>query len=145
MNEALPPRSPARDDARPAAIARWLVAFVVSWSLGSLIYAVAAAPGEAPGGVDGLMRVYADVALQLPPSERIGFISLIADPKSAGIVAYSAQNALAPRLLDRDLSSVALVITTPDAPRSVDDAPRLRGFALVGTSAGGIRIYQRRE
>jgi hypothetical protein len=89
--------------------------------------------------------LYARVAAELPPAARIGFVSLIADRNAAGATAYAAQYALAPRLLDAELGNATLAITTPDAPQAVDDDPRLRGFAPVGPSPGGVRIYRRRE
>ena len=145
MAEAFRLRSPDRDDGRSAAIETWLAAVVVACSLASLLYEVAVAPRSAPDGVDSLLALYAGVAVELPPAERIGFVSLISDRNTAGATAYAAQNALAPRLLDADLGNVTFAITTPKAPPAVDDDPRLRGFAPIGTSAGGVRIYRRRE
>jgi hypothetical protein len=58
---------------------------------------------------------------------------------------YTAQNALAPRVVDTDLAAVSFAVTTPAASDSADDDPRLAGFELVRASTGGIRIYRRRQ
>jgi hypothetical protein len=92
------------------------------------------------------MTLYASVAAELPAGARIGFVSLLADRAASGAARFIAQNALAPRLLDSDLTAVSFVVTTPAAPRGeLDDDPRLTGFELIRTSAGGIRIYRRRQ
>jgi hypothetical protein len=145
MEEAFRPRSPGREDGRSAVIDTWLAALVVACSLASLLYEVAVTPRSAPDGADRLLTLYAGVAVELPPAERVGFVSLIADRNTAGAVAYAAQNALAPRLLDTDLGNVTFAITTPKAPQAVDHDPRLRGFVPTATAVGGVRIYRRRQ
>lgn len=145
MEEELRPRSSDRGDARSAAIETGLATLVVACSLASLLYAVATTPRSTPDGVARLLALYTRVGAELPTKERIGFVSLIADRDTAGAVAYAAQNALAPRLLEADLANVTFAITTPDAPPTTDDDPRLRAFAPNGTSAGRVRIYRRRE
>lgn len=123
----------------------FLALLVVVCSLGSFAYRDAVAAKSTADGVGHLMTLYASVASELPAGARIGFVSLIADRAASGATTSVAQNALAPRLLVSDLTAVSFVITTPAAPRALDNDPRLTGFELLRTSAGGIRIYRRRQ
>lgn len=85
---------------------------------------------------------YEQVAPVLPARGRIGLLPAVADPlKSAG-VAYMAQYALVPRLLDQNLVDVSVIVTTPGATDAVDRDPRVAGFRLVGTFPGDIRVYR---
>jgi hypothetical protein len=144
--ETLRPRAPDRTGGRRSTtIDTWLAALVVACSVASLLCVIVVTPRATPNGTDRLLVLYAAVAAELPPAQRIGFVSRIADRDAAGAVAYAAQSALAPRLLDPDLDSATFAITTPDAPPAIDDDPRLRDFAPIATAAGGVRIYRRRE
>src|SRR5579885_3616871 len=134
MERASRPRSPDRADVRSAPIERWLAVLVVVCCLATLLHEAFFAPRPMPDGVDHLLALYARVAAELPPGDRIGFVSRIADRDTARATAYAAQSALAPRLLDADLGKATIAITTPNAAPAVDDDPRLRGFALVATA-----------
>jgi hypothetical protein len=124
---------------------RLLALVVVACSVGSLAYLDAVAAPSAADGAGRLLAVYSIVAAELPATGRIGFVSRIADRAAAGAAASTALNAFAPRVLDSDLSAVSFVISTPSAPRELDDDPLLTDFELIRTSAGGIRIYRRRK
>lgn len=128
----------------PAFLDGLLVALVVSCSLGSLAYREAVGARPVADDIGRLLALYASVAADLPPGERIGFVSAVSDRAKSGAMMYLAQNALAPRLLDANLAAVSLVISTPAAPQSLDDDLRLIGFELIGRTPGGIRIYRRR-
>ena len=132
-------RTPTRTEAL-------LALAVVVCSVGSFAYRDASTARSPTAGVGHLMTLYASVAAELPIGARVGFVSLLADRAASGAARFIAQNALAPRLLDSDLTAVSFVVTTPAAPRGeLDDDPRLAGFELLRTSAGGIRIYRRRQ
>lgn len=121
-----------------------LAFLVVACCLGALGHRVAV-DRPAPDNVGEILASYAAVASDLPAVGRIGFLSLIANPTTAGATAFLAQNALAPRLLDPNLTAVPFVVTTPRAPKTLDDDPRLTSFDLITASPAGIRISRRRQ
>jgi hypothetical protein len=129
----------------PAFTDALLAVLVVSCSLASLAYHDIVGPRSAADGVGRLLTLYASVASDLPADARIGFVSSIADRTRSAATMNLAQNALVPRLLDPTLAAVSFVISTPSAPESLDDDPRLTGFELIRSTPEGIRIYQRRR
>jgi hypothetical protein len=129
----------------PAVLETTLAGLVVLCSLASLAYRDAVGARPAPDDVARLLTLYTSVASGLPPGERIGFVSSVADRARSTAMLYLAQNALAPRLLDPGLAGVSHVISTPSAPESLDDDPRLTDFHLIGRTPEGVRIYRRQR
>ena len=129
----------------PVVLETVLAALVVLCSLASLAYRDMVGARSVTDDVAPLLTLYTSVASRLPAGERIGFVSSVADRARSTAMLYLAQNALAPRLLDPGLAEVSHVISTPSAPESLDDDPRLTDFQLSGSTPEGIRIYRRRR
>lgn len=121
-----------------------LAALIVAACTGSFAYRVATAAPSASDNVGRLMSVYADAATMLRTAERIGFVAPGSSRADAGAARFAAQNAFAPKLIERDLEAATHVVSVPGAPAALDADPRLTSFELIGIVPDGIRIYRRR-
>jgi hypothetical protein len=130
--------------ARRATPERVLAILIVLVSVSALAYRVwTAAPGVSDRA-DEMRAAYASLAARLPDTTRVGFVTTSPGQPPTSEAWFLAQNALAPRLLGTNLDEVAVVISMPSAPASLDADPRLAAFELMTTGDKGIRVYHRR-
>jgi hypothetical protein len=120
--------------------------------LGVLVIALAGAARPSSPDVTGHRLVgetlawYEAIEPAIPAGARVGLIPNTPAFGGGTISAhYLAQFALAPRVVDLDLSQAAVVVSEPAAAPALDHDPRLAAFDLVRIGEAGIRVYRRRE
>jgi hypothetical protein len=114
------------------------VAFWCSWS------AVRDWTPPAEMDVGRLLSYYAGVEPAIPADVRVGFVAGVSEGTDSTAAHYLAQYALAPRVVDTDLATVAFVVTAPGADARLDADPRMVAFELTTVAGGGVRVYRRR-
>jgi hypothetical protein len=97
-------------------------------------------------GIGPILAAYRSVAPLLPPHDVVGFVETAPDAEFNTINYYLAQHALAPRVVSREIGAgTVVVITATGAPESVTDLPALKGFRLIGTGGGYIRVLRKEQ
>lgn len=97
-------------------------------------------------GIGPILAAYHSVAPLLPPHGLVGFIDTAPDAEFNTVNYYLAQQALAPRVVSREIGAgTAVVITATGAPESVTDLPALKGYRLTGTGGGYIRVLRKEQ
>ena len=124
---------------KKAAVAIALIALAQSAA-----YLVRSEPST-PDGIGSLIAAYKSVAPLLPVDGVVGFVDTSPNVDVNTVNYYVAQQALAPRVLSREIGAEAeFVITTTAAPQDVTTPPALDGFTLVGAGEGNVRVFRRR-
>ena len=121
---------------------RALGGLVLVWALVSVVSAWQAAAARAPDRVTALEAGFRALAASAPASGTVGFLRHYEHPDSPDDILeyYVAQYAFAPRLVARR-TDVDLLVVAQGAARP-DGDERLAGFALVGSSREGHRVYR---
>lgn len=122
---------------------RALGGLVLVWALASVVSAWRVAGARDPDRVTALEAGFRTLAASAPASGAIGYLRHYEHPDSPDDILeyYVAQYAFAPRLVARR-TDVDLLVVAPGAARP-DGDERLTGFALVGSSPEGHRLFRK--
>jgi len=99
-----------------------------------------------PDQIGPLLAAYESVEGMLPAGGSVGFLATSQDEVLNTVNYYVAQQALAPRVLTRDLGSTTeFIVTTTGIPQDGGGHPALSGFRLAGTGVLDVRVFRRRQ